>query len=62
MFNQQIKEICQKGKVGLIPGWKGYIRWDYDLEELYFINGDYRISERELEDKIINRTDLYYII
>lgn len=25
----EIKEICKSGKIGLIPGWKGYIKYDY---------------------------------
>lgn len=62
MTFSQIKDICKKGKIGLIPSWKGYLKWDYALNELYFINGDYRLSESKLKDKIKDRTDLYYII
>ena len=58
----QIRDICKKGKIGLIPKWKGYLKWDYSLDELYFVNGEYRMYESELKDKIKNRTDLYYII
>ena len=46
----------------MIPGWQGYIKWNYGLEELQFINEDYIMSEKELKQKIDNRTDLFYII
>ena len=46
----------------MIPGWKGYIKWNYGLEELQFVNGDYVMPEKELVDKIKDRTDLIYII
>lgn len=46
----------------MIPGWKGYIKWNYGLEELQFVNGDYVMSEKDLVDKIKDRTDLIYII
>ena len=62
MTFEQIKEICRKGKLGIIPGWKGYLKWDYASDQLQFINGDYKMTQKELEDKIIDRNDLYYII
>jgi len=31
MSLEQLKELCRHGKVGMIPGWKGYIKWDYVL-------------------------------
>lgn len=46
----------------MIPGWKGYLKWNYALDELQFVNGNYRMSQSELEDKIKDRTDLFYII
>lgn len=62
MNYQKIKEFCRKGKLGKIPGWIGYIKWNYALDELQFVNNDYKMTQSELEDKIINRNDLYYII
>ena len=62
MTYQEIKNICKKGKIGLIPGWEGYIKYDYSKKELYFQNKDYIMSESSLKDKVINRNDLYYII
>lgn len=58
----EIKEICKSGKIGLIPGWKGYIKYDYYKDQLYFQNGDYIMQQSELEDKIGKRNDLFYII
>ena len=62
MTFSEIKQICKKGKVGLIPGWKGYLKYDYGLDELTFVNGDYLMRQEELENKLLNRTDLYFII
>jgi hypothetical protein len=28
----EIKEICRKGKTGIIPGWVGYLDWNYGLD------------------------------
>ena len=58
----EIKELCKKGKIGLIPNWKGYLKWDYSKNQIKFVNGDYIMYQNELEKKINNRTDLYYII
>lgn len=62
MKYSDIKELCRHGKVGRIPGWVGYLKWDYGTDQIYFINGDYKMTQSELEDKIADRTDLYYII
>ena len=62
MTYQRIRKLCRKGKIGLIPGWKGYLKWDYAINQIYFVNGDYRMNQDELEKQISNRNDLYYII
>lgn len=62
MNYEEIKDICSHGKIGLVPGWKGYIKYDYYKRELYFQDGDYKMQQSELEDKISKRNDLYYII
>ena len=36
MTYKEIEDICSRGKVGLIPGWAGYIKYDYYKKELYF--------------------------
>ena len=62
MSYSQLIEICKSGKTGMIPGWQGYIDWDFSKNEIYFHNGNYRLCQKELEDYIKNRTDLFYII
>ena len=62
MTYTEIREICKKGEVGLIPRWLGYIKWDYGRNQLKFVNGDYVLWEKDLKEQIFNRTDLYYII
>ena len=62
MTLNELKLIIRQGKWGLIPGWKGYIKWNYVLGQMYFVNDGYILTEQELKDKIGNRNDLYYII
>ena len=64
MIYEQIKDLCRHGKIGLIPNWKGYLKWDYAKNELYFQNNDYILTQSQLEDdyKISSREDLFYII
>lgn len=56
----QLKEKCKKGFVGRIPGWNGYVK--YKNGELVLVNNDYVMQEEELQEKIKERTDLFYII
>ena len=44
MSYSEIKDICKSGKTGLIPGWKGYLDWDYRTNEIYFHNENYRLN------------------
>ena len=62
MTIQELKPIVKKGNQGIIPNWKGYIKYDYYLDQVYFSNNDYRLYEKDLIDKLNNRNDLYYII
>lgn len=51
------------GKTLMLPDWKGYFNWDYNNNELYFQNGDYRLNNQQLREKgVMDRTDWYYII
>lgn len=62
MTYQDIKDKCKHGYTAMIPGWNGYLDWDYSVDQIYFHDRNYTLTERELEDSIQNRTDLYYII
>lgn len=62
MTLEELKPFVRKGKLGLIPEWKGYIKYDYVLNQVYFENNGYILIEQELKDKLKNRNDLYYII
>ena len=62
MTFKDIKEKCKQGYTGIIPGWVGYLDWDYSIQQLYFHNNDYRLPESQLEKLISNRKDIYYII
>ena len=62
MTLEELKPLIRKGKIGLIPKWKGYIKWNYVLEQMYFVNDGYILTEQELKDKLNNRNDLFYII
>lgn len=64
MTYSEIKELCKQGRTGIIPKWKGYLKWNYGLDELQFVNNNYVMTQSELEGNygITNRTDLFYII
>lgn len=62
MTLDELKPLIRKGKWGIIPDWKGYLKYDYYNKQLYFTNEDYVLKGTELEDKIKDRIDLYYII
>lgn len=57
-----IKEYCKRGKIGKIPNWEGYLKWDYANDQLIFTNNDYIMQEEELISKIKDLDNLYYII
>ena len=62
MTLKELKLFIRHGKWGIVPKWKGYIKWNYATNEMQFVNGDYVMTQKELEDKTKNRLDLYYII
>jgi hypothetical protein len=62
MTLKELKLFIRQGKWGIVPKWKGYIKWNYATNEMQFVNGDYVMTQKELEDKTKNRLDLYYII
>ena len=59
---EEIKDYCRHGYTGLIPGWTGYLNYNYSTNQIYFHNNSYTMSEDELNKMLKNRCDLYYII
>lgn len=47
------------GSTLMLPGWIGYFKWDYAVNKMIFINGDFRCDADELD--IRDRKDFYYI-
>lgn len=60
MTYNELSNIARKGKIGLLPNFKGYFKWDYANNELSFSNKDFTYKAKDLD--ILNRTDFYYII
>lgn len=55
----KLEPLLRQGKVGMLPNYKGYFKWDYVNKCVYMQNGDYK--KYDLQDEKI-RTDFYYII
>jgi len=55
----KLEPLLIQGKVGMLPNYKGYFKWDYVNKCVYMQNGDYK--KYDLQDEKI-RTDFYYII
>lgn len=34
MTLDELKPLTRRGKTGMIPNWKGYIIWNYSLDQL----------------------------
>lgn len=58
MTYEQIIPIAKKGNIIKLPNWEGYFKWNYNKDNLEFINGDYHSFNNI--DKY--RKDYYYII
>lgn len=62
MTYNQATLFAATGHTLMLPGWEGYFKWDWNKKEMYFQNGDYYLSSKELVDKGVNeRNDWYYI-
>lgn len=61
MTYEKIKKFLQKGKIAMLPNYKGYFKWNWGTNQMYFINGDYIKLESDLS-KEKERDDWYYII
>ena len=60
MTYSEITEIARHGKLGKLPNFIGYFKWDFGSNSLIFCNGDYKCPAESLD--ILNRNDFYYII
>ena len=47
MTYEKIKKFLQKGKIAMLPNYKGYFKWNWRTNQMYFINGDYVKSAGE---------------
>lgn len=59
MTFSEVEPLIRRGKIGMLPYYKGYFKWDYANECVYMQNGDYK--KYDLQDEKL-RTDFYYII
>lgn len=59
MTYKELITIAKHGKVGKLPNFIGYFKWDYATNELMFQNGDYKCKAADLNIK--DRKDFYYI-
>lgn len=50
----------KKGKLGKLPNFIGYFKWDYVLNDMVFYNGDYSCKASDLN--ILDRKDFFYIL
>ena len=57
-FNE-ISNKLKEGKIGKLPNYIGYFKWDYVNDCVYMQNGDY--IKYNLDNEKL-RTDFYYII
>lgn len=60
MNYNEICKILQKGKVGKLPSFIGYFKWNYGINDIIFQNGDFQCRASDLD--VLNRKDFYYII
>ena len=56
---QEIEYLVKRGKVGMLPHYKGFFKWDYAKDCMYMQNGDYKKYDLTEE---LKRDDFYYII
>ena len=61
-YNEAILHASE-GRTVMLPGWQGYFYWNYSNKELNFRNGDYRLDNKQLIEKGVDkRNDWYQII
>lgn len=63
MNYNQATLFAATGHTLMLPGWKGYFKWNWEKKELYFQNGDYYLNEEQIREmKLDKREDWYYIL
>lgn len=60
MTYSDLVKKAKAGKIGMLPNFVGYFKWDYGKNNLIFQNGDFICNAENLD--ILNRQDFYYII
>lgn len=60
MTYKELEEAVKTGKIGLLPNFKGYFKWNYAKNKMFFYNEDYIIPADKLD--IQKRDDFYFII
>lgn len=60
MTYDNLQKFAQDGKIGKLPNFIGYFKWDYATNTLMFYNGDFKCKASDLD--ILGRDDFYYII
>lgn len=59
MTLEEIEPYLQQGKLGKLPNYEGYFKYDFAVNKIYMQNKDYK--KYDLKDEML-RTDFYYII
>ena len=59
MTLEEIEPYLHQGKLGKLPNYEGYFKYDFAVNKIYMQNKDYK--KYDLKDEML-RTDFYYII
>ena len=59
MTFEELEKQLIKGKIGMLPNYEGYFKWDYGNDCVYMQNKDYKKYDLKEEKQ---RTDFYIII
>ena len=59
MTYDRISKLVKNGKIGLLPNYNGYFKWDYGKNCMYMEYENFRKYDLDQES---HRTDFFYII
>ena len=51
MTYNEIKPLLQRGKIGLLPNYDGYFKWNYAINQLIFYKDNYKKYNLDNEKK-----------